>query len=85
MPLKKKYTARKHGGLGNIFYTDGKQGKVIKLTIKGRKGEQGSLPQAIRTALIKYLKIENNHLALAGVFRILNGKIRSHVQPEYIF
>jgi len=81
--IVEKYTARKHGGLGNIFYTDGKQGKVIKLTIEGRKGTQGSLPQAIRTALINYLKIENNHLALAGVFRILNGKIRSHVQPDY--
>ena len=81
--IVEKYSARKHGGLGNIFYTDGKQGKVIKLTIKGRNGKQGSLPQAIRTALIENLKIENNHLALAGVFRILTGKIRSHVQPDY--
>ena len=35
-----KYSAKKHGGLGNIFYTDGKQGKVIKLIIKGRNGKQ---------------------------------------------
>ncbi len=81
--IVEKYNARKHGGLGNIFYTDGKQGKVIKLTIKGRNGKQGSLPQAIRTALIENLKIGKKHLALAGVFRILNGKIRSHVQPDY--
>ena len=78
-----KYTARKHGGLGNIYYTDGKKGKVIKLNIKRRKGKQGSLPQAIRTALIENLTTENIHLALAGVFRILSGKIRSHVQPDY--
>ena len=81
--IVEKYYARKHGGLGNIFYTDGRQGQVIKLTIKGRKGSEGSLPQAIRTALIKNLKIVNNHLALSGVFRILKGKIRSHVQPDY--
>ena len=47
-----KYSAKKHGGLGNIYYTDGKQGKVIKIKIKGRNGEQGSLPQAIRFSLL---------------------------------
>ena len=79
-----KYTARKHGGLGNIYYSDGNPGKVIKIMIKGRSGNQGSLPQAMRTALKENLSTENdNHFAVAGVFRILNGKIKSHVQPDY--
>ena len=79
-----KYTARKHGGLGNIYYSDGKPGKGIKIMIKGRSGKQGSLPQALRTALKENLSTENdNHFAVAGVFRILNGKIKSHVQPDY--
>ena len=82
--IAEKYTARKHGGLGNVFYTDGVRGKVIKIKIKGRSGEQGSLTQAMRKALSDNLKIkDNDHIALAGVFRILNGKIRSHVQPDY--
>jgi len=82
--IAEKYTARKHGGLGNIFYTDGVKGKVIKIKIKGRSGEQGSLPQAMRKALSDNLKMEgNDHLALAGIFRILKGKIKSHVQPDY--
>jgi len=82
--IAEKYTARKHGGLGNVFYTDGVRGKVIKIKIKGRSGEQGSLTQAMRKALSDNLKIKDNgHIALAGVFRILNGKIRSHVQPDY--
>jgi hypothetical protein len=82
--IAEKYTARKHGGLGNVFYTDGVRGKVIKIKIKGRSGEQGSLTQAMRKALSDNLQIKNNdHMALAGVFRILNGKIRSHVQPDY--
>ena len=82
--IAEKYTARKHGGLGNVFYTDGIRGKVIKIKIKGRSGEQGSLTQAMRKALSDNLKIKgNDHIALAGVFRILNGKIRSHVQPDY--
>jgi hypothetical protein len=82
--IAEKYTARKHGGLGNVFYTDGVTGKVIKIKIKGRFGEQGSLTQAMRKALSDNLKIEaNDHVALAGVFRILKGKIKSHVQPDY--
>ena len=82
--IAEKYTARKHGGLGNVFYTDGVKEKVIKIKIKGRSGEQGSLPQAMRKALSDNLKIEgNDHLALAGVFRMLKGKIKSHVQPDY--
>jgi hypothetical protein len=82
--IAEKYTARKHGGLGNVFYTDGVRGRVIKIKIKGRSGEQGSLTQAMRKALSDNLKIKDNgHIALAGVFRILNGKIRSHVQPDY--
>ena len=82
--VAKDYTDRKHGGLGNIFYTDGKQGRVIKILIKGRSGEQGSLTQAIRAALLENLDLKgNDHLGLAGVFRVLKGKIKSHVQPDY--
>ena len=80
----KKYTARKHGGLGNIFFSDGKIGKVIKLSLKKRIGKQGSLPQAIRGSLLENVDIKKNgHIALGGVFRILNGGIKSHVQPDY--
>ena len=82
--IAEKYTARKHGGLGNVFYTDGVRGKVIKIKIKGRSGEQGSLSQAMRKALTDNLQIkDNDHIALGGVFRILNGKVKSHVQPDY--
>ena len=82
--ISKDYLASKHGGLGNIFYTDGKQGEVIKILIKGRSGKQGSLTQAMRTALIDNLDIKGNeHVGLAGVFRILKGKIKSHIQPDY--
>ena len=82
--IAEKYTARKHGGLGNVYYTDGVKGKVIKIKIKGRSGDQGSLPQAMRKALTDNLPIKDNeHIALAGIFRILKGQIKSHVQPDY--
>ena len=82
--ITEKYTARKHGGLGNVYYTDGVKGKVIKIKIKGRSGDQGSLPQAMRKALTDNLPIKDNeHIALAGIFRVLKGQIKSHVQPDY--
>ena len=38
----------------------------------------------MRQSLKTHLKIsKNSHVALAGMFRILNGKIKSHVQPDY--
>ena len=38
----------------------------------------------MRSALSKYLPVQgNNHVALAGVFRILKGKIKAHIQPDY--
>ena len=42
--IAEKYTARKHGGLGNMFIIlMAVRGKVIKIKIKGRSGDQGSL------------------------------------------
>ena len=82
--IVEKYTARKHGGLSNIYYSDGKKGKVIQVKVKSRSGKQGSLSQSMRLALNKYLPVQDNkHVALAGVFRILKGKIKTHVQPDY--
>ena len=82
--ITKKYTDKKHGGLGNIFFSDGKIGKVIKVILKKRIGKQGSLPQALRNSLIENISLEkNSHIAMGGVFRILKGGVRSHVQPDY--
>ena len=82
--ITEEYNGRKHGGLGNIFYSDGKKEKVLKIRINGRSGKQGSLPQAIRAALISQLNLKNNnHIALGGIFRILKGQIRAHIQPDY--
>ena len=69
--VTKKYTEKKHGGLANIFFSDGKIGKVIKIKLKKRIGKQGSLPQAMRSALLDNIIIQNNrHVALGGVFRV---------------
>ena len=81
--IVEKYTHRKHGGLSNIYFSDGKKGKVIQIKIKGRVGKQGSLSQSMREALNKYLQVQaNKHVALAGVLEFIR-KIKSHVQPDY--
>ena len=36
-----KYTAKKHGGLSNIYYSDGKKGKVIQIKIKKKNWQTG--------------------------------------------
>ena len=80
--VTKKYTEKKHGGLSNIYFSDGKIGKVIKIKLKKRIGKQGSLPQAMRTALLENIITQKSeHVALGGVFRVLHGGVKSHVQP----
>ena len=32
--VAKEYTASKHGGLGNVFYTDGKKERLLKFILK---------------------------------------------------
>jgi hypothetical protein len=83
--IVEKYPKTIHGGLGNVFYNDGKKEKVIKILIKGRFGKQGSLTQSIRAALIENLNIQDksDHIGMGGIFRILKGKIKGHVQPDY--
>ncbi|MAJ85608.1 MAG: hypothetical protein CL687_01370 [Candidatus Pelagibacter sp.] len=82
--VSNEYSERKHGGLGNIFFSTGLRGKVIKIILKKRIGKQGSLPQIIRSSLIESIDTKKNaHIALGGVFRVINGAIKSHVQPDY--
>ena len=58
--------------------------KLFKIKLKKRIGKQGSLPQAMRSALLENIIIEKNkHVALGGVFRVLHGGVKSHVQPDY--
>ena len=42
------YTASKHGGLGNVYYSDGIKGEVIYLKIKKRIGNFHTLSDSKR-------------------------------------
>ena len=80
--VTKKYTEKKHGGLANIFFSDGKIGKVIKIKLKKRIGKQGLYRKQCDPLLENIIIQKNRHVALGGVFRVLHGGVKSHVQPD---
>jgi len=71
------YPSLLHGGLCNLHLSDGASGKVFRIRIKGRKGDQISLPQTLRKGLAKFPEC-----GLGGVFKVLNGKVKAHIQPD---
>ena len=78
------YDSLLHGGLGNLYVSDGLPGDVIQIEVRKRIGKEASFPQAIRTALAP-LTHENpgRELALGGVFSVLKGQVRAHVSPDF--
>ena len=70
------------GPIANLFCSEGKRDEVIRVELKTRIGEQASLPQAIRESL-RELAEQNSHMGLGGLFKILQGQVRSHVMPNY--
>ncbi len=76
------YRSLKCGPIANLFINDGEGGQVIRIDVKTRIGEQTSLTQTIRESLAP-VTVENGHIGMGGVFQILNGKVRSHVMPDY--
>ena len=77
------YPYGQFAGLANLFVCEGIPGPVLEVEVKHRIGLEGSLPQAMRTALQPLAASEGCPIALGGVFQIVRGQIRSHVMPDY--
>ena len=78
------YTARVHSGLSNLYLSDGLPGKVIRIDVATRSGEEASLTQAMRKSTIDNLDAAGERqVALGGVFKITGGRVRSHIMPDY--
>lgn len=71
------------GGLGNLHLSDGVANTpVIRLRLRKRKlGSDFSVTIQMRNALREAFPDEV--CGLAGVLRVLNGKVKTHVQPDY--
>lgn len=67
--------------LGNVFVSEGKDGKVLKLEVKKRKTAENNFITIIRKILSE--KFEKRPVSLGGVFLIKSGKAKLHIMPEF--
>ncbi|CAL1290273.1 unnamed protein product [Larinioides sclopetarius] len=65
--------------LGNLFLSQGKPGKVLKVVAKNRKGSSNFVT-TMRQALGK---VFDSPVGVGGVFVIRTGKAKLHVMPDY--
>ncbi|MGI9232647.1 MAG: DUF1907 domain-containing protein [Woeseiaceae bacterium] len=80
--ISEPYLADTCGPIANLFVSEGAPGEVLLVEVRKRIGDQISLTQAIRESLVSITAGERQ-VGMGGVFEILNGKIRSHVMPNY--
>ncbi|XP_057658545.1 ester hydrolase C11orf54 homolog isoform X1 [Diorhabda carinulata] len=66
--------------LGNLYFSEGKPGKVIKVHAKKRIGEH-NLITAIRTAVENEYK--DKLVGIGGVFLLKEGKAKQHVMRDF--
>ena len=65
---------------GNLFLSEGKQGKVIKIEVEKRIGQQGSLTTCLRQALDSEFETP---VGIGGPFVHLGGKVKYHIMPDF--
>ena len=70
------------GPIANLFVSQGQASDLIHIDVKQRTGDQISLTQCIRESL-EPLTEGHQHIGLGGVFELVQGKVRSHVMPNY--
>jgi len=80
--ISEPYPADTCGPIANLFVSEGAPGEVLCIEVRKRISDQTSLTQAIRESIVVATDDER-HVGLGGVFELLDGKIRSHVMPNY--
>lgn len=66
--------------LGNLFMSEGKSGKVLKVSCKKRIGDKDFIT-AMR--LILGIHFPDQTVGLGGVFLLKNGKVKQHVMDSF--
>ncbi|XP_043792237.1 ester hydrolase C11orf54 homolog [Apis laboriosa] len=66
--------------LANLFVTEGKPGKVLKVHVKKRIGNDDFIACMQKAIAQNY---HNNLVGLGGTFLIKNGKVKQHVMPDF--
>ncbi|XP_070496607.1 ester hydrolase C11orf54 homolog [Chironomus tepperi] len=66
--------------LGNVFISEGKVGKVLKVSCKKRIGSENFI-SAMRLSMAKHFK--DTTVGVGGVFLIKTGKVKQHVMNDF--
>jgi hypothetical protein len=66
----------------NLFGSSGLPGPVLKVTAKGRKGDEASFTQCIRKALLGALG-DAQPVSIGGLFLIKRGRAQYHIMPDF--
>ena len=66
----------------NLFGSSGDRGSVIKITARGRKGEEGSFTECIQKSLAAAYGNDRT-ISLGGVFISKSSKVRYHIMPDF--
>ena len=67
--------------LGNLFLSEGKTGKVLKVVAKKRTGSENFI-SSMRLTLAEYFT-EDKTVGLGGVFLLKEGKAKQHVMDQF--
>jgi len=70
------------GGISNLYMCKGEPGKVVEVEASGRKGDQASLTQILKSGLGQLPGLHGKQVGLGGVFRMETGSVKAHVNPD---
>ena len=84
------YPSTRHSGLSNLFLSEGKPGKILRVRAEKRTGREASFTQAMRKSLLSFPQVGTagapgltRQIGMGGVFVVEAGQVRSHIMPDY--
>ncbi|GAB5366522.1 hypothetical protein AAMO2058_001150500 [Amorphochlora amoebiformis] len=84
--IMEKYDSSDIGLLANLVACKGEKGPVVMVRVKKRTGKENFVT-CMRVGLEKALKSadskENRQIGIGGVFKVVEGKVRGHVMPDF--
>uniref|UniRef100_A0A7S0BJ12 DUF1907 domain-containing protein n=1 Tax=Rhodosorus marinus TaxID=101924 RepID=A0A7S0BJ12_9RHOD len=70
------------GCLGNLFISEGKPGRVLKIRVAKRsERSKGDFVAVLQNCLVK--AFPTKHIGLGGVFRLDSGAVKAHIMPDF--
>ncbi|KAL0932485.1 ester hydrolase c11orf54-like protein [Colletotrichum truncatum] len=70
------------GLMANLYGSEGNPGQVLKITARGRRGDEKSFTECIRKGIIAAYG-DDRAISLGGAFVVKSGKAVYHVMPDF--